>query len=390
MDTIYKLCDSGKPITAPMATELPMPDWDDILILGNQLNPMPLEEDAEVSATTVIGKNAEKPLVIENPVYVSHMSYGALSKESKIALAKGSFKAKTAMCSGEGGILPEVKNAAYKYIFEYVPNKYSVTDENLKTSDAIEIKIGQATKPGMGGLLPGDKVTPEIAKVRGKKAGEDIISPSRFPNINSKKDLKDLVDELRLKSEGRPIGIKIAAGHIENDLEFISYAKPDFITVDGRGGATGASPLLVRDSTSIPTIFALHRSRKYLDEHDLDIDLVITGGLRVSSDFAKALAMGTDAIAIASASLIAVACQQYRLCDKGQCPVGVATQDKELRSRLKTDIGAKRLTNYLNASLEEIKTFARITGHSDIHDLNVSNLATFNSEISDYTNIKHV
>lgn len=354
------------------------------------LNPMPLEEDAEVSATTVIGKNAEKPLVIENPVYVSHMSYGALSKESKIALAKGSFKAKTAMCSGEGGILPEVKNEAYKYIFEYVPNKYSVTDENLKTSDAIEIKIGQATKPGMGGLLPGDKVTPEIAKVRGKKAGEDIISPSRFPNINSKKDLKDLVDELRLKSEGRPIGIKIAAGYIENDLEFISYAKPDFITVDGRGGATGASPLLVRDSTSIPTIFALHRARKYLDEHDLDIDLVITGGLRVSSDFAKALAMGADAIAIASASLIAVACQQYRLCDKGQCPVGVATQDKELRSRLKTDIGAKRLTNYLNASLEEIKTFARITGHSDIHDLNVSNLATFNSEISDYTNIKHV
>lgn len=390
MDTIYKLCDSGKPITAPMATELPMPDWDDILILGNQLNPMPLEEDAEVSATTVIGKNADKPLVIENPVYVSHMSYGALSKESKIALAKGSFKAKTAMCSGEGGILPEVKNAAYKYIFEYVPNQYSVTDENLKTSDAIEIKIGQATKPGMGGLLPGDKVTPEIAKVRGKKAGEDIISPSRFPNINSKKDLKDLVDELRLKSEGRPIGIKIAAGYIENDLEFISYAKPDFITVDGRGGATGASPLLVRDSTSIPTIFALHRARKYLDEHDLDIDLVITGGLRVSSDFAKALAMGADAIAIASASLIAVACQQYRLCDKGQCPVGVATQDKELRSRLKTDIGAKRLTNYLNASLEEIKTFARITGHSDIHDLNVSNLATFNSEISDYTNIKHV
>ena len=373
-----------------MATALPMPNWDDILILGNQLNPMPLEEDAEVSTTTIIGKNAKKPLVIESPIYVSHMSYGALSKESKVALAKGSFNAKTAMCSGEGGILPEVKNTAYKYIFEYVPNQYSVTDENLKTSDAIEIKIGQATKPGMGGLLPGDKVTPEIAKVRGKKAGEDIISPSRFSNINSKKDLKNLVDELRSKSEGCPIGIKIAAGYIENDLEFISYVKPDFITIDGRGGATGASPLLVRDATSVPTIFALYRARKYLDEHDLDIDLVITGGLRVSSDFAKAIAMGADAIAIASASLIAVACQQYKLCDKGQCPVGVATQDKELRSRLKIDIGAKRLTNYLNASLEEIKTFARITGHNDIHDLNVSNLATFNSEISDYTNIKHV
>ena len=140
MDTIYKLCDSGKPITAPMATALPMPNWDDILILGNQLNPMPLEEDAEVSTTTIIGKNAKKPLVIESPIYVSHMSYGALSKESKVALAKGSFKAKTAMCSGEGGILPEVKNTAYKYIFEYVPNQYSVTDENLKLQMQLKLK----------------------------------------------------------------------------------------------------------------------------------------------------------------------------------------------------------------------------------------------------------
>lgn len=390
MDTIHILSDSGTPITAPMATTLPMPNWDDILILGNQLNPFPLDENEEVVTTTVIGKNAKKPLVIESPIYVSHMSYGALSKESKIALAKGSFEAKTAMCSGEGGILKEVKDASYKYIFEYVPNHYSVTDENLKTSDAIEIKIGQATKPGMGGLLPGDKVTPEIAKLRGKKEGEDIISPSTFSEINNKKDLKELVDYLRLKSEGRPIGIKIAAGRIEKDLEFIEYAKPDFITIDGRGGATGASPKLVRDSTSVPTIFALYRARKYLDEHNLDIDLIITGGLRVSSDFAKALAMGADAIAIASASLIALACQQYKLCDKGECPVGVATQDEELRSRLVVDIGARRLNNYLTASLEEIKTFARITGHKNIHDLNNADLATFNSEISDYTNINHV
>ncbi len=390
MDTIHILSDSGTPITAPMATNLPMPNWDDILILGNQLNPFPLDENEEVETTTVIGKNAKKPLVIESPIYVSHMSYGALSKESKIALAKGSFEAKTAMCSGEGGILKEVKDASYKYIFEYVPNHYSVTDENLKTSDAIEIKIGQATKPGMGGLLPGDKVTPEIAKVRGKKEGEDIVSPSTFSEINNKEDLKELVDYLRLKSEGRPIGIKIAAGHIEKDLEFIEYAKPDFITIDGRGGATGASPKLVRDSTSVPTIFALYRARKYLDEHNLDIDLIITGGLRVSSDFAKALAMGADAIAIASASLIALACQQYKLCDKGECPVGVATQDEELRSRLIVDIGARRLNNYLTASLEEIKTFARITGHKNIHELNNNDLATFNSEISDYTNIDHV
>lgn len=390
MDTIKKLTQSGTPIVAAMGTQMDMPNWDDILILGNQLNPPPLDEDEEVITKTIIGKNAKKPMVLENPVYVSHMSYGALSVESKLALAKGSAQAKTAMCSGEGGILPEVKKASYKYIFEYVPNKYSVTPENLKTSDAIEIKIGQATKPGMGGLLPKEKITEDIARIRDKPLDEDIISPSKFPELNSKEDLKTLVDDLRKKSEGRPIGIKIAAGRIEQDLEYIIYAEPDFITIDGRGGATGASPLLIRDSTSIPTIFALHRVRKYLDNHGADIDLVITGGLRVSSDFAKALAMGADAIAVASASLIAIACQQYQLCHLGECPVGIATHDDELRKRLKIEVAAKRLTNYLNASLEEIKTFARLTGHYDVHQLNVDDLTTFNSEISDYTNIKHV
>ena len=225
-------------------------------------------------------------MVLDMPVYISHMSFGALSRETKIALAKGSAAAGTAMCSGEGGILPEEKEAAYKYIFEYVPNLYSVTDENLKTSDAIEIKIGQGTKPGMGGHLPGGKVTPEIAQIRNKPLGEDVISPSRFPGINNADDLKNLVNELRERSEGRPIGIKIAAGRIEKDLEFCVYAKPDFITIDGRGGATGASPAIIRDSTSVPTIYALYRARKYLDSIRSSIDLVITGGLRVSSDFA--------------------------------------------------------------------------------------------------------
>ena len=124
MNLIHQLAKTGKPAVAAMGTQMPMPNWDDILILGNQLNPAPLEDDAEVNTQTIIGKNAKKPLVIDNPVFVSHMSYGALSKESKLALAKGSAAAKTAMCSGEGGILPEVKEASHKYIFEYIANKY--------------------------------------------------------------------------------------------------------------------------------------------------------------------------------------------------------------------------------------------------------------------------
>lgn len=389
MSEIHKMAVTGKSVSAAMATTLAMPSWDDILILGAQLDPMPLDEHAPVNTKTVIGPRAKRPMVLDNPVYISHMSFGAISREGKIAMAKGSSMAGSAMCSGEGGILPEEMEAASKYIFEYVGNMYSVTPENLRNADAIEIKIGQGTKPGMGGHLPGEKVTPEIAKVRNKPVGEDVIAPSRFPGINTKEDMKELVSHIRLASEGRPIGIKIAAGHIERDLAFCVYAEPDFITIDGRGGATGSSPMLLRDASSVPTIYALYRARKYLDSIGSDISLVITGGLRVSSDAAKALAMGADAVAMSTSIMVAMACQQYRICGSGKCPVGVATQDPELRERLKIDVAAQRVANFLNVTLEELKTFARITGHENLHDLSVADLCTISREISEHTNIPH-
>ena len=241
----------------------------------------------------------------------------------------------------------------------------------------------------MGGHLPGEKVTPAIAAIRNKPVGQDVQSPSKFPDIRTKDDLKDLVSRLRAESDGRPIGIKIAAGRIERDLEFCVYAEPDFITIDGRGGATGSSPLFLREASSVPTIYALYRARKYLDSVRSDISLVITGGLRVSSDFAKAIAMGADAVAIATAPLIAAACQQYRICGSGNCPMGIATQDESLRARLKEEAAAKRVANFLNCSTEELKTFARVTGHKDIHSLSVDDLCTINREISEFTNIPH-
>ncbi len=389
MEEIHQMAVTGKPVSGAMGTRMAMPDWDDILLLGAQLNPAPLDEEDPVSTMTVIGKNAKKPMILDSPVYISHMSFGALSREIKVALAKGAARARTAMCSGEGGILPEEQAASYKYIFEYIPNKYSVTDENLRNADAIEIKIGQGTKPGMGGHLPGEKVTAEIAALRGKKQGEDVQSPSKFPELRTKEDLKDMVGMLRSRSDGRPIGIKIAAGRIERDLEYCVYAEPDFITIDGRGGATGSSPLLLREATTVPTVYALYRARKYLDSVHSDISLVITGGLRVSADVAKALAMGADAVAMASAALIAAACQQYRICGSGNCPVGIATQDPKLRERLKVEQSAQRVANFLNVTREELKTFARITGHDSVHGLGVDDLITINREISEYTNIRH-
>ena len=389
MEEIHEMAVKGESLHAAMGTLLPLPKWEDILLLGAQLDPAPLNDDDPVSTQTIIGKNAKQPMVLESPVYISHMSFGALSKEIKTALAMGSAKAQTAMCSGEGGILPEEKAAAYKYIFEYIPNKYSVTDENLKSSDAIEIKIGQGTKPGMGGHLPGSKVTEEIAAIRGKNVGEDIQSPSKFPEINSKEDLKAMVDMLRERSEGRPIGIKLAAGNIEKDLAYAVSAEPDFITIDGRGGATGSSPFFLREATAVPTIYALSRARKYLDSIQSDIALVITGGLRVSADFAKAIAMGADAIAVATAPLIAAACQQYRICGSGYCPVGIATQNPMLRERLKIEEAAQRIANFLIISNEELKTFARISGVDDVHKLSLENLITLDEQIAKYTGIAH-
>jgi glutamate synthase domain-containing protein 2 len=388
---IQEIARSNRTVDEPMRTKEPVISWDQILIKGAQLAKTPLNKETPVDTKTVIGARAETPVVIETPIYISHMSFGALSKEAKIALAKGSAALQTIICSGEGGILPEEFDAAYRYVFEYVPNQYSATEENLKNVDAIEIKIGQSAKPGMGGHLPGKKVTSEIAKIRGFKEGQDIFSPSHFKDIRSREDLKQRVNWLREASRGRPVGIKLAAGDIEADLAFAVYAEPDFITLDGRAGATGSAPKFVKASTSIPTLFAIYRARKYLDENDAtDINLMITGGLRISSDFAKALALGADAVAISTSALIAIGCQQYRVCNTGKCPMGIATQDPELRRRLDIDLAAQRLENFLRVSTEELKDFARLTGNSDVHGLALSDLCTTSSEISGHTAIAHV
>ncbi len=388
---IQEIARTRQAMDEPMRTREPVISWEEILIKGAQLAKIPLNHDVPVNTKTVIGPKAKRPLVIETPIYISHMSYGALSKEAKIALAKGSAAMKTLICSGEGGILPDEFEAAYRYIFEYVPNRYSVTEENLKKVDAIEIKIGQSAKPGLGGHLPAEKVTSEIARIRGFKEGEDIISPSHFEDIRSREDLKNRVDWLRKMSQGRPIGIKLAAGDIEADLEIVVYAEPDFITIDGRAGATGSAPKFVKASTSIPTLFAIYRTRRFLDEKDTtDISLAITGGLRISSDFAKALALGADAIAISTSALIAIGCQQYRVCNTGKCPMGIATQAPDLRRRFDIDQAAERLENFLRVSTEELKDFARLTGNDDVHALAISDLCTTNSEISNHTDILHV
>ena len=391
MTDIHRISTTGKAISEPMRTQVPTFSWDDILFKGAQLFKMPLNKSRPVQTRTIIGPAAKQPLIIESPIFVTHMSFGALSKEAKLALAKGSAQAKTAMSSGEGGILAESIDASHKYIFEYVPNKYSVTDENLLKVDAIEIKFGQSAKPGMGGHLPGHKVTREIARIRGFREGQDITSPSCFPDIKNQSDLENTINRLRERSGGKPIGIKIAAGHLEEDIKIAVSAGVDFITVDGRAGGTGSAPKAVKNSASVPTIFALARAKKILNEMKADhISLIITGGFRVSSDFAKALAMGADAVALGTSLMMSLGCQQYRICDTGKCPVGIATQDPALRARLDVEQSASRVANFFKVSTEEIKDFARLSGNDDVHSLSENDICTTNSEISNNTNIQHV
>jgi glutamate synthase domain-containing protein 2/rubredoxin len=391
MAVIHHAAVTGTSVIEPMRSGKPVISWDEILIQGAQLATLPLNEDQPASTRTVIGPGAEHPLVLDTPVYVSHMSFGALSREIKIALATGSAAVGTAACSGEGGIVPEALAAAHRYIFEYVPNRYSVTEDNLRAVDAVEIKIGQSAKPGLGGHLPGSKVTEEISEIRGFPEGEDIVSPAHFEDITSADELRAKVDWLREQSGGKPIGIKLAAGHIEADLEVALAAAPDFVTIDGRAGATGAAPKVVKDATAIPTIFALARARRFLDARGADaVSLVITGGLRLSSDIAKALAMGADAVALATAALVAAGCQQYRICHTGKCPVGITTQDPELRARLDIEHSAKRLENFLRVTTIELQGFARLAGHDDVHRLSTADLRTTSADIAHHTSIAHV
>ena len=389
MDDIHAMALTGKSVDSAMDTTVPVPNFDDILFLGAQLATSPKNVDCDVNIRTVIGKKAEKPMDLEMPVYISHMSFGALSGRAKIALSKGSAMAGTAMCSGEGGALWDEMVAAHRYIFEYIPNQYSFNDMTLEHCSAIEVKIGQGTKPGMGGHLPGEKVTEIIATMRGKRRGEDILSPSKFPGLDTPEDLKEMVDMLRSRSGGLPIGVKIAAGHIEEDLDFISHSGCDFITIDGRGGATGSSPKFLKDSSSVPTVYALSRARRYMDEHGMGQELVITGGFRTSGDCIKALAMGADAVAVSSAALMALGCQRYRICNTGMCPMGIATQDPELESRLDVESGSMRVGNYLNALANEIRSFLRVSGHSGLEELSLDDLCTVSSEIAENTGIRH-
>ena len=365
-----------------------LPKWEDIQFLPAQLATRPLLDDATVSTKVTIGKNAKKPLSLEIPVFVSDMSFGALSREAKIALSKGAEKAGTGIASGEGGMLPEEQESNSRYFYELASGKFGFSWDKVKKCQAFHFKGGQGAKTGTGGHLPGDKVTKEIAEVRGLEEGQSAISPAAFPDLIEAKDFKYFANEVREKTGGIPIGFKIAASHIEDDIDFALKVGVDYIILDGRGGGTGAAPAILRNNINVPTIPALARARKHLDKVGAEnVTLIITGGLRIADDFAKALMLGADAIAVSNSALQAIGCLGMRACHTNNCPVGIATQKENLRQRIAIEQSAKRLYNFFTASNDLIKVVARSCGHNDIRKFNFNDLSTLDYEMHKLTGI---
>ena len=366
-----------------------LPRWSDIQILTAQLARRPLAEDADVDTRLVIGPGAKKPLVLEIPLLVSDMSFGALSEEAKVALARGAEQAGTGICSGEGGSLLEEREANSRYLYELASARFGWDWDLLDEVRAFHFKAGQAAKTGTGGHLPGSKVTEKIAQTRGLEPGQDAISPPVFEDLASAADFREFADRVRERTGGIPVGFKLSANHIEADLDFALEAGADYVILDGRGGGTGAAPLLFRDNISVPTIPALARARAHLDRREAEqVTLIITGGLRMPEDFIKALALGADGVALANSAIQAVGCVAARMCHTNNCPSGVATQRPELRKRLDVETGAERLARFFGASTQLMQVMARACGHDHLSDFCADDLTTWKREMAGLSGVR--
>jgi glutamate synthase domain-containing protein 2 len=379
------------PMTSMGVPRKDLPHWDDLQIMAAQMATKPLLDDAAVGTELIIGPEADKPLRLEIPLFVSDMSFGALSEEAKISLAKGAELAGTGICSGEGGMLPEEQEANSRYFYELASAKFGYAEELLTKVQAFHFKGGQGAKTGTGGHLPGAKNKGKISEVRGIPEGEPAISPSTFRDLSTVDDFKRFGDRIREVTGGIPIGMKLSAQHIEADMGFALDAGVDYIILDGRGGGTGAAPEIFRNHISVPTIPALARARRFLDERGASgrVTLIITGGLRVPIDFVKALALGADGVAVSNSAMQAVGCVAARMCNSNNCPAGIATQKPELRARLDVDAASQRLGTFFDASTELMQVMARACGHDHLSKFEKRDLATWDDQMAKLTGVAY-
>jgi len=382
--------------------------FDDLTFIPCGLTRIPLEGYRESCSTkTFLGTRfAEKPIELDIPIMVTGMSYGALSYNAKVALARGARSAGTSTTTGDGGMLPAERENSRVLIYEVLPSRYGINVHHLRQANAIELTIGQGAKPGTGGLLLGSKVSDEIARMRDLPPGVDQRSPCRHPDFLGPDDMILKIEELREATDWRvPIFVKLGASRVFDDVKLAAKAGADVIVIDGMEGGTGASPDLLQEHTGIPTLAAVCEARAALEDMKLygEVQLIIAGGIRHGSDAAKALALGADAVYVGTAALIALNCnkplyvEDYHAlgtapyhchhCHTGRCPVGITTQDPELMKRLDIEAGAERVANWFHAVSSEIQILARACGKRDVHDLQPEDLRALTLEASVITGI---
>ena len=380
-----------------------IPHWDELVFLPGTLTRFVIEGYREKCETkTVLGARfAKKPLELDIPVYITGMSFGALSLEAKMALAKGASMAGSATCSGEGGMIPPERDYSTKWYYQCIQSRYGFNPHHLMLADAVEFFIGQGCKVGLGGHLMGQKVTEQVAEMRSLPAGIDQRSPARHPDWLGPDDLSLKIQEIREATDYQvPIQLKLGASRVYDDVRMAAKCGPDIIYLDGAEGGTGAGPHIATEETGIPLMAAIPEARRALEDVGLadEIDLVVAGGIRNGGDVAKAIALGAKAVAIGHSSLMALNCNkeipgvtdymgsvgvpagQCYHCHTGRCPVGITTQDPELRKRLVVEEAAERVYNFLHTLTLEVQMLARACGKTNIHSLEPEDLAALTVE----------
>jgi glutamate synthase domain-containing protein 2 len=382
--------------------------FDDLTFIPCSLTRIPLEGYRERCSTkTVLGTRfAEKPIELDIPIMVTGMSWGALSYNAKVALAKGAAQVGSSNTTGDGGMLPAERENSRTLIYEVLPSRYGINVHDLRRADGIELTIGQGAKPGTGGLLLGSKVSDTIAHQRDLPPGVDQRSPARHPDFLGPDDMRIKIEELREATEWKvPIFVKLGASRVFDDVKLAAKAGADVVVVDGMEGGTGASPEILQEHTGIPTLAAVCEARAALEDVGLygTVQLIIAGGIRHGVDAAKALALGADAVYVGTSALIALNCNKplyvedyHKLgtapyhchhCHTGRCPVGITTQDPELMQRLDIEAGAERVANFFRAMTGEIQTLARACGKSDVHHLEPEDMRALSLEASMITGV---
>jgi glutamate synthase domain-containing protein 2 len=385
---------SGAYPVRSMGSKRSLPHFDDLVILPAQTSRPPIDNYREPCETrTVIGaRYAKTPLEMAYPIIVGAMSFGALGKPGKLALARGSSKVGIPINTGEGGLLPEERQLAKKLIVQYASGRFGVSAQYLNQADAIELKIGQGAKPGMGGHLMGEKVTAEVSAIRGIPAGTDALSPARHMDIVGPEDLALKIQQLREITDWRiPIIVKYSPGRVESDVKIAAKAGADAIAIDGMQGGTGAAPEVGIEHVGIPTIAALVEANKALLDMGLrdEVDLIISAGIRNGADIAKALALGADAVQMATAPMISIGCVMCRQCHLGRCPVGIATHDPGLQEKLPQD-ASNRFANYIKATARELKMLTQLAGLTNVHNIDIDDIRALDCTTAEITGVRLV